>query len=296
MSAKIRNRNSNPMKTTTAIDWLSYTVKKALPNSPIYPPYCWAQGHAVDGNLGYTEGWELENGIRILTNYDRPEMGHHVIMSGKALSKLTAAGVDLFGLLDDVMKIGGRIRRLDLALDIHDSGANVSEFVEAFRAKSAVTAVRSFHEVKGLNEEDGHTAYFGSRTSEKMVRIYDKAAEQGLLPFSWLRVEAELKGDRAHGTAGHLVGVPEKQRTRAIHGVIQTIIDFPTVSAWADALDGLEIDLAPVGRKDTDTEKWLLDVCARAVAKHIERENKNFAEKFMKSVEAWRDNYKNSDS
>lgn len=279
------------MKTTTSIDWLSYTVKKPQINSPVIPSYLRSDGHEVAGNLGYTEGWEMDNGVRTLTNPDRPEMGHHVILSGKALQKLAAAGVDLFDLVRDVLALGAKIKRLDLALDIHDSGEQVETFVNAYRDGKVKTNARSFHEIRGLSPEDGHTAYFGSRTSERMVRVYDKAAETGLLPFSWLRVEAEIKGQKAHGIASHLVELPPQQRTRAIHGIIQDIVDFPTVTAWTSALDAIEIDLAPAGRKDTDTKKWLLDACAQALAKYIEREDADFMQTFIMTVDVWREKY-----
>lgn len=234
----------------------------------------------------------MDNGVRILTNPDRPEMGHHVILSGKALQKLVAAGIDLFDLVHDVLALGAKIKRLDLALDIQESGEKVETFVDAYRDGLAETATRSFHEVRGLLPENGHTAYFGSRTSERMVRVYDKAAETGLLPLSWLRVEAEIKGNRAHGIARHLIELPTKQRTRAIHGIIRDIVDFPTIPAWAGALDAVEIDLAPSGRKDTDTKKWLLDACAQSLAKYIEREDQEFMGTFLMTVDVWREKYR----
>lgn len=284
------------MRTTTAIDWLSYTIKKPLPGKRVYPDFCHTEGHEVKGNLGYTYGWEMGNGIRILSNPDRPEMGYHVIMSGKALQRLASDGWDLWRLVMGVLSLGAKIKRIDLALDIHDSDEQVSTFVDAYRDGKARTKTRSFHEIKGRFPEDGHTAYFGSRQSERMVRVYDKAAQTGLLPFSWLRVEAEIKGKKAHGIASHLSEIDREQRTGAIHGVIQQIVDFPTIPAWRNALDAIEVDLAPAQRKDTDTRDWLLNTCARSLAKHIAREEPEFMTLFAEAVDIWREKYDNEDS
>jgi hypothetical protein len=46
----------------------------------------------------------------------------------------------------------------------------------------------------------GDTFYLGSRSSEKMVRVYDKGKEQGV-PQDWLRIEMEFKGESASRAA-----------------------------------------------------------------------------------------------
>ena len=46
------------------------------------------------------------------------------------------------------------------------------------------------------NGRVGKTIYIGSRSSEKMIRIYDKAAEQNQEGV-WIRYEIETKGDFA---------------------------------------------------------------------------------------------------
>jgi phage replication initiation protein len=61
----------------------------------------------------------------------------------------------------------------------------------------------------------GHTFYFGARDSETFMRIYDKAAEQKsqgvevMFCGTWIRVEAELKHERADLAARYICAHPD---------------------------------------------------------------------------------------
>lgn len=281
------------MNINSTIDWVSYTVKNVAPNQLPYPDYCRSIGHDALPSLGYTMAFALDNGIRVLSNPDRPEMGYHIIISGKALSTLYSAGFEPQKLLQDIAKIGGRFKRIDLATDFRNTELTVEDFASAFRNGQAQTTARNFKEIKGaVLPSDGHTIYLGSRQSERMARVYDKAAEQGLSSvMSWVRFEVELKGSKAHGVANYLADQPQKAFTKAIHAAILDFIDFPTIPEWKNALQAVSAEIGLSEAKDRDTKKWLIQSCARALAKVVVRQDENFLEKFMMAFDEWTDYY-----
>lgn len=280
------------MRTTTTIDWISYTIKRVQSGKRAYPEYIHAEGISIRGNLGYTDGWELVGGVRIYSNPARPDMGVHVIMSGKALQNIVKRGHDLMTLLHDVLALGATIRRIDLALDMHETMASVQDFCDAFRDGKAKTNSRAFREIKGETAAAGHTAYIGSRQSERMMRVYDKAAETGLQQETWVRAEVELKGDRANGIANFIVSLPLKMATGAIHAAIIDFADFPTIPDWKNALQGIEADFGVSQRKDTDTKRWLLGTCAKSLAKYIVMTDDLFLPEFVEHFNQWVDHYR----
>ncbi len=76
----------------------------------------------------------------------------------------------------------GHCRRLDLQMTVYDT-----ERLDAVRVRDVY---EGRHAVTIISSPSGDTVYLGSRDSQRMVRIYQKAA-------NLIRVELELKGDRA---------------------------------------------------------------------------------------------------
>lgn len=88
--------------------------------------------------------------------------------------------------------INPRLSRIDIALDIAGFNFNNCTVTDA--------RSRQEHIIKG-RDKAVETAYYGTRRSEEMVRIYNKWREQGRKmdgnDSSWWRVEAQLTGDAA---------------------------------------------------------------------------------------------------
>jgi DNA relaxase NicK len=90
-----------------------------------------------------------------------------------------------------------------------------------------------------------------------MLRVYDKAAEQGIDGMKWLRLEFEIKEEQAHAVQGALVV------NNDVSGVFRAI--------WASFIkkcDLIELDqtvgstsvtIPDVPRKAHSTVAWLLD-------------------------------------
>lgn len=106
-------------------------------------------------------------------------------VSGSQCSRLHERG----DLIDLIAQTHETCTRIDLATDINVGHENqVSDFVASgFSAR--------FRSVSDIRSNSGHSYYIGSRKSERMCRIYQYNPPH---PRSrMLRVEVELKGDRA---------------------------------------------------------------------------------------------------
>lgn len=94
------------------------------------------------------------------------------------------------------------ISRLDIAIDdIGTSFFSVEDVYQFLDSGRCVSRFRTFdsHKHKSISTGviTGYTIYLGSRQSELMLRIYDKALEQKDFNNSWVRWELELHNDRA---------------------------------------------------------------------------------------------------
>jgi len=134
--------------------------------------------------------------ITVNVGSDLEKQGLMLVATGTSLT----ARVDGRLLLLQGLEQGWKPTRIDVAFDIHDSGVTVRQMHEEYTADDRGRMIRSV----GLKESrTGATFTVGARSSEKYLRIYDKAGEQGVRG-DWVRVEIELKGDAAIEYAGDI--------------------------------------------------------------------------------------------
>lgn len=214
-----------------SIDWLSFTINSL----ELY-------GTLVDFGFSIEDFYECPKGangyrrmirlhgsnLRVL--FDGGEnMGIHFDCSGSAVSDLVryfgdsllvetpfdsmAYDMDLVVMRELLSRIvmNGHISRLDLAIDnMQNIYYRVPELEEIWNAKRCCCHFRTF---KHITERDssgnliGDTVYLGSRTSDLMVRVYNKQLENNMkypetpVDYEWVRWELELKDDRADNAA-----------------------------------------------------------------------------------------------
>jgi len=218
---------------------------------------------------GYNHTRKLEGGMVVAWHSNEKKMGIHVQFSGQALRYWYSRDLDWLQLLSDLKSSGFRTSRVDLALDLKDSGLTQAHLSKhnllAYKGKGRTPKVLPVG-----TQEDGWTVYVGSRQSEKFLRIYDWSAKHDKEAGDYVRVELECKGEvaRAIGWEFPLLG-----RSEAIR-MAQTLIrdhapfDYPN---YRTALGTERVELVlPQGRVK-DTYGWLLDVCAPSLAKEIEK-------------------------
>ncbi|MCL1903366.1 MAG: replication initiation factor domain-containing protein [Oscillospiraceae bacterium] len=117
------------------------------------------------------------------------------------------------------------VARLDVALDDYQELLNIFKIAdytrqELYIAKAQSTKITYSKEGKGQSEAVSVT--FGSRSSETLIRIYDKAKERGYEDDThWVRCEMQLKGDHAKNFI--LVNKPVGEKFR---GVLNNYLRF----------------------------------------------------------------------
>lgn len=180
------------------IDWLQFTllrddgleiVFKILRLNP-------ADFERLDkGGLGYKDQL-INNNVRIYYN-GNIGMGINTSISGKGCRYMESQGISLWSLvfrLAQSTKIN--ITRLDLALDT--SVKLIDRIRKSIDTKKYISKSRSISYIckSGKDSTRTETIYLGSRSSDLMIRIYDKAVEQGLDDVVWERWEIVLKKDK----------------------------------------------------------------------------------------------------
>jgi phage replication initiation protein len=167
-------------------------------------------------------------------------MGVHVRLPARALKALPR---DAIAVLCDSVGMHGKFTRLDLATDDFQGVLDMDVMREKILKQEFVCRARSGREIRSLFGGAGHTLYFGSRESDTFLRIYDKAAEQADLGVdvsccrSWIRVEMELKNDRADGAA-HYIDQHREDWSNEAAGWLLSFLDFKdpgtdsNVSRW----------------------------------------------------------------
>ena len=133
-------------------------------------------------------------------------MKTHIILSAKGVRSYevnnTAENLICILTREDVS-----FTRIDLALDIRDDSIKFDKLLEYLNKNQIVTRFKKYkYVVEKQIEEDGQytigeTIYFGSRSSNIFIRIYDKAKQMKQKEGSWIRIEIVYKDDHANALA-----------------------------------------------------------------------------------------------
>ena len=175
-------------------DWLSFTSKVHTPDQLIaalglsHVP--WTE---TKGARGYRDR-KYFSCISIHYN-GRSDMGVWVEMSGqgcRTFESLSKVGWE--GIFSFIRDNGLKITRLDVAYDDHSGILNIREIASDTQAGMYIS--RSDYWETVLSSK-GTTVQIGSPQSKVLIRIYDKAAERGKTDEHWIRVELQLRDDRA---------------------------------------------------------------------------------------------------
>lgn len=202
------------------------------------------------GGMGYQKSAVLGDGGRVFWHPERLDMGLHVRLGAKALSQVLTTPV---GLLNIVIGRGGKITRLDVAFDDFDGALDIDKMYQKLILGEVTTRWRRVARIEGQNmggeDKTGCTVNVGSRVSEGFLRIYDKLLEQrarkkdtGDLAH-WVRVELELKGDKAD-VFGRILAATATGETKTTPGEL-----------CAELLLGL-IDFKEASEGETNKSRW----------------------------------------
>lgn len=124
------------------------------------------------------------------------------------------------------------VTRLDLAFDDHSDYLDIERVYWDVRERNYVSKAKQT-EWNGSDNQNldivGLSVGIGSKKSKVYVRIYDKAAERGFKDRHWVRVELQLRDDRALVAMAQILHTQHVGRTVA--GILRNYVTFRTPSA-----------------------------------------------------------------
>lgn len=250
---------------TTTIDWLSFTFHKDVNYEDFISEYASvSESISVPPKFGYSHGFRARDGILFFTNATRQDMGVHVVLSGKTMGALQERGFSIDKILCKVVRSQAKITRLDLAKDATNENISLPELWGEFNSERRRGRTKKFSQVQGSN--GGHTIYGGSRESERFLRIYDKAIEQGDYQGDYKRCELECKGDVARALGAMLA---ESDKWGEIfNGMLKAMVEVNCASFNRFLSNSNAIGLPKIN-KTTDREKWISNQVIPAIASHL---------------------------
>lgn len=251
--------------TTYTIDWLTMTFEGArnpvqleqlaetlfmAPNTQTTKP-----SHGYKWAIKTDEGMVLQSG-------ERHDMHTNVICSGGSISALSEVFPHSPEWLTNALRKARNVTRIDLAIDSHDK-PYLADLVTLVRASAYKCAAQSYKVID--SGKSGLTLYLGERTSERMMRVYDKAAQMGETDTDWTRFELEVKGEAAKRCAASIIKDGIGQTVKAW---IAAFADFPLM-AYADMLADTKAVYVPSQRKLSSSREWYIRTIAPQIARRI---------------------------
>lgn len=176
------------------IDFLSFTLPKGHLPRAMKMLECFDLKAQEKGLYGYKFSY-VAVGCRLLFSPERDDV--HVQLTGRGCDKF-----DCLSLPSDA-----RVSRLDIAFDSYDGAYTVEDVWGCLLQGRTAGLSRSISGFVGFaGKNAGRTIYVGSPKSNTRLRIYDKAAEQGITKEQridykdWTRYELQLRSEIAQAT------------------------------------------------------------------------------------------------
>lgn len=121
-------------------------------------------------------------------------------MSGQGCRTFETHGNGDFNILFEMCLADPKnhLTRLDIACDIFDNSLDIDTMIDYAQQGNVVTKFRTGNVDRGILSNDGKCLVFGSRSSDLLLRIYDKKAERKRDDIdSWLRLELQMRDNQA---------------------------------------------------------------------------------------------------
>lgn len=266
------------------IDWLAFTVKDiklSIILEEIFKIKLEQWMPLTMQLYGYQQSCGC-NGITVLYNDadGTDQQGVHCILSGNAIKAYNKIN-SITALLNRIKKYEtAKFKRIDLTLDVVNEKMldfiKNSVFEEKYKTRyKKYTIIQEFNTKTG--GKTAETFYFGSRKSENMVRVYDKAAEQKI-EADICRIEIELKKNSAHKVA---LDISKEEDIQVIvNGILKNNLNFleekrkkntarnHISKKWKTVID---YDATAIYRSATEKEETSLTAKADWLYKQISR-------------------------
>lgn len=254
---------------TITLDWLAGTVKEQNNETAGFMLWLGMDNDCerLAATNGYAEAARTPYGAIVSWNTNRSDMGTHVVLSGSTLRTIQErTGIGPQEMLRRMCNAGFNISRLDLAKDLVNVPIDYGAIWRDIQQKAYTGTARTFNRIEGAT--DGVTIYIGSRTSERFLRLYDKAAQTGEKDTPWARLELECKGMSARAMASFLA--QEQTWACAFDGQVSEMVNLTNNKDWSlfFNVDDVPIGLPKMEHK-SDREKWIDEQVISAVVDHF---------------------------
>jgi phage replication initiation protein len=185
------------------IHWLSLTMPSEFELSRVFTDVLKIPNSSFAlrkrGREGYRSQYSNDSQtIIVLTDGGHFGMGHHIVLTGSACEEI---GPKIVNIALSAIELGGKISRVDLAIDDHVGLLDLAVIESSIRKGLCTSRFLTPPRIEGgfdkkTGKESGKWIKFGRRSSGMYFRFYDKAAEQRK-PGHWVRLEVEAKGKNA---------------------------------------------------------------------------------------------------
>ena len=218
---------------------------------------------------GYDVVMKHATGAMVMFSTTQKTMGTHVIYSGSVLQVINNKyGIDPLRILQYTHQIGAKMSRLDIAVDVFNSGIEIGVLESDFNLSNCDTQARTGLIIKNMPRGNGETLYIGSlKKRKKLLRIYDKGRETGE-HADWIRIEYEIHSRPATQAMEMLVMAHDVDIT--IKSIIKGYCNFTSSEVWHDIFNNVHpTKLVGSSNTQSETQKWLLDVVAECLTKQV---------------------------
>lgn len=244
------------MQVQKSIDWISFSFKCKPKNL-----WFWGEDCTMEASRKphYQTRYSLRNGVQVFTSESKTQ-GNLCIITGQAMQQLRDAGTSDIGIIAKCAEQAKNFTRIDYAVDIVGTGVSIADIANGVsQGKIPNIGRKTARHIEGLANDQGHTVYIGSRSSEMMLRAYDKAVEHKIRGISWARLELEMKGKRARQFSH--VALDANSITQG-DGIMLGFADLRPCASWVnDALENVIAGkLEAIERKQSDYGAWLNQV------------------------------------
>lgn len=208
---------------------------------------------------------------------DNVSQGVVVNITGKELTEWIANGVSYQSIVNQVNTFG-KVTRLDFAIDIQESRYGVNCLWRDIQTmvvnKKVKTRMRPQNEIDNKSK-GGYSQYFGSYKSDQFIRVYDKAAESGMLLQAmkqhivsphWTRIEIVTKNEFAELLTQDMVTMGWQA---AGSRKISNSINFPLIERWADIIGYDVTEISTTHRKPSKWQKWMDTQVLSSINQHV---------------------------
>lgn len=285
------------MENLILIDWLSVT----RPRSDTITKNDEDTGKFFIDALGMSQyDWQVSDGVKGFStrlwfdgiNIHLPSQKMPYVwleMSGSGCRAFETYGSrSWIELLDYMISSGCNIKRLDLAYDDHSGVLQMPVLVEDTLNEMYVSKANKHEVIIGMDDVTHArdcSIYHGSKSSNTLIRIYDKAKQLDLGKEHWIRAELQLRDENAHNTAALIsTGVPVGDLYCGILARYVRYVDdnpndynkwrWPVKQYWSDFLldaQPIKIASAPgVEYNISNLENYVFNMAGNAIKTYID--------------------------